>query len=136
MIRDSPDYQPVKMRPSSMDDHSYDGESSIGTDDTDLQAYRDIPSHRVKIYRESVGATNFQHFFPNLNCKQSNQITNFQMVSILVPQSDQASDAAIVRRESVPRSMSVDLPGTTSPRRTPDVENPSPAPLVNLREEQ
>ncbi|PAV82093.1 hypothetical protein WR25_27003 [Diploscapter pachys] len=111
IIRDSPDYQPVKMRPSSMDDHSYDGESSIGTDDTDLQAYRDIPSHRVKIYRES-------------------------MVSILVPQSDQASDAAIVRRESVPRSMSTDLPGTTSPRRTPDVENPSPAPLVNLREEQ
>lgn len=76
-------------------------------------------------------------FCPNLSCNQSNQVVNFQMVSILVPQSDQASDAAIVRRESVPRSMSTDLPGTTiSPRRTPDVENPSPAPLVNLREEQ
>uniref|UniRef100_A0A1I7TKT0 LAM_G_DOMAIN domain-containing protein n=1 Tax=Caenorhabditis tropicalis TaxID=1561998 RepID=A0A1I7TKT0_9PELO len=73
IMRDSPDYAPVKMRRSSMDGVSIDDDGSIGTDDTDLQAYRDIPSHRVKIYRES-------------------------MVSILVPSIDQPAEAAIVKR--------------------------------------
>ncbi|CAL2029566.1 unnamed protein product [Caenorhabditis brenneri] len=73
IMRDSPDYAPVKMRRNSMDGISIDDDGSIGTDDTDLQAYRDIPSHRVKIYRES-------------------------MVSILVPSIDQPAEAAIVKR--------------------------------------
>ncbi|PIC49909.1 hypothetical protein B9Z55_001019 [Caenorhabditis nigoni] len=54
IMRDSPDYAPVKMRRDSISGVSVDDDGSIGTDDTDLQAYRDIPSHRVKIYRESV----------------------------------------------------------------------------------
>uniref|UniRef100_A0A8R1IXJ2 Uncharacterized protein n=1 Tax=Caenorhabditis japonica TaxID=281687 RepID=A0A8R1IXJ2_CAEJA len=58
IMRDSPDYAPVKMRTGhsqlSLNDDHDDDDESIGTDDTDLQAYRDIPSHRVKIYRESV----------------------------------------------------------------------------------
>ncbi|KAK6011852.1 hypothetical protein OSTOST_23050, partial [Ostertagia ostertagi] len=55
---------------------SYDGDGSIGTDDTDLNAYRDIPSHRVKVYRES-------------------------MVSILVPGVDQPSEAIVKRIPSL-----------------------------------
>ncbi|CAP24962.2 Protein CBR-BAM-2 [Caenorhabditis briggsae] len=73
IMRDSPDYAPVKMRRDSISGVSVDDDGSIGTDDTDLQAYRDIPSHRVKIYRES-------------------------MVSILVPSIDQPAEAAIVKR--------------------------------------
>ncbi|CAI2305263.1 unnamed protein product [Caenorhabditis sp. 36 PRJEB53466] len=73
IMRDSPDYAPVKMRRDSLGGVSMDEDGSIGTDDTDLQAYRDIPSHRVKIYRES-------------------------MVSILVPSIDQPAEAAIVKR--------------------------------------
>ncbi|KAF1769079.1 hypothetical protein GCK72_000892 [Caenorhabditis remanei] len=74
IMRDSPDYAPVKMRRESLSGVSMgDDDGSIGTDDTDLQAYRDIPSHRVKIYRES-------------------------MVSILVPSIDQPAEAAIVKR--------------------------------------
>lgn len=57
MMRDSPDYAPVKLRRGSSN-FSFHDDNSIGTDDTDLNAYRDIPSHRVKIYRESVS----EHF--------------------------------------------------------------------------
>ncbi|CAD6194769.1 unnamed protein product [Caenorhabditis auriculariae] len=109
IMRDSPDYQPVKLRRNSIAETiSYDGDGSLGTDDTDLQAYRDIPSHRVKIYRES-------------------------MVSILVPSSDQANDAAIVKRSS---SVIVVQPETSegSPQR-PTPSSDSPAPLVNVNDD-
>ncbi|KAJ1358788.1 hypothetical protein KIN20_017307 [Parelaphostrongylus tenuis] len=73
ILRDSPDYS-VKLRLSKDESIStYDGDGSIGTEDTDLNAYRDIPSHRVKIYRES-------------------------MVSILVPGVDQPNNAIVVKR--------------------------------------
>nr|CDJ91463.1 CRE-BAM-2 protein [Haemonchus contortus] len=76
ILRDSPDYS-VKLRSNRTDSvSSYDGDGSIGTDDTDLNAYRDIPSHRVKVYRES-------------------------MVSILVPGVDQPSEAIVKRISSV-----------------------------------
>ncbi|KHJ75347.1 hypothetical protein OESDEN_25037 [Oesophagostomum dentatum] len=59
ILRDSPDYS-VKLRSNKTEsESSYDGDGSIGTDDTDLNAYRDIPSHRVKIYRESVRTVPF-----------------------------------------------------------------------------
>lgn len=74
ILRDSPDYQPVKLRRDSLDSQSFDGDGSLGTDDTDLHAYRDIHSHRVKVYRES-------------------------MVSILIPSLDQPVEAAIVKRD-------------------------------------
>ncbi|CAB3407445.1 unnamed protein product [Caenorhabditis bovis] len=84
IMRDSPDYGPVKLRNGDLGDLS-DEDASIGTDDTDLQAYRDIPSHRVKIYRES-------------------------MVSILVPSIDQPAEAAIVKRPSIGSQKHSDAP--------------------------
>lgn len=88
IMRDSPDYAPVKLRRDSIGGVSMDEDGSIGTDDTDLQAYRDIPSHRVKIYRESVRA----------ECERLLQSNHFQMVSILVPSMDMPAEAAIVKR--------------------------------------
>ncbi|KAL6731296.1 hypothetical protein Aduo_002174 [Ancylostoma duodenale] len=84
ILRDSPDYS-VKLRSNKTEsESSYDGDGSIGTDDTDLNAYRDIPSHRVKIYRES-------------------------MVSILVPGMDQPSEAIVKRVPSTERVASTPL---------------------------
>ncbi|KHJ91469.1 hypothetical protein OESDEN_08667, partial [Oesophagostomum dentatum] len=84
ILRDSPDYS-VKLRSNKTEsESSYDGDGSIGTDDTDLNAYRDIPSHRVKIYRES-------------------------MVSILVPGMDQPSEAIVKRVPSTERATSTPL---------------------------
>ncbi|CAI5438747.1 unnamed protein product [Caenorhabditis angaria] len=90
IMRDSPDYGPVKLRTGSIGGLSLDDDTSIGTDDTDLQAYRDIPSHRVKIYRES-------------------------MVSILVPSIDQPAEAAIVKRPSSSVSADAKLSDTHAP---------------------
>ncbi|VDM61984.1 unnamed protein product [Angiostrongylus costaricensis] len=84
ILRDSPDYS-VKMRLSKTESIStYDGDGSIGTEDTDLNAYRDIPSHRVKIYRES-------------------------MVSILVPGVDQPNNAIVKRVPSTGSDLSAPL---------------------------
>ncbi|KAE9418664.1 hypothetical protein Angca_001326 [Angiostrongylus cantonensis] len=84
ILRDSPDYS-VKMRLSKAESVStYDGDGSIGTEDTDLNAYRDIPSHRVKIYRES-------------------------MVSILVPGVDQPNNAIVKRVPSTGNDLSAPL---------------------------
>ncbi|ETN84909.1 hypothetical protein NECAME_06634 [Necator americanus] len=84
ILRDSPDYS-VKLRSNRTEsESSYDGDGSIGTDDTDLNAYRDIPSHRVKIYRES-------------------------MVSILVPGVDQPNEAIVKRMSSTERVASTPL---------------------------
>ncbi|PIO76811.1 hypothetical protein TELCIR_01109 [Teladorsagia circumcincta] len=91
ILRDSPDYS-VKMRSNRTESvSSYDGDGSIGTDDTDLNAYRDIPSHRVKVYRES-------------------------MVSILVPGVDQPSEAIVKR---IPSLDKVSTPPLLAPSPAP-----------------
>ncbi|EPB66208.1 hypothetical protein ANCCEY_14702 [Ancylostoma ceylanicum] len=98
ILRDSPDYS-VKLRSNKTEsESSYDGDGSIGTDDTDLNAYRDIPSHRVKIYRES-------------------------MVSILVPGMDQPSEAIVKRVPSTERVASTPLlPPSPAPLVRAEVE--------------
>ncbi|WKX90023.1 hypothetical protein Q1695_009117 [Nippostrongylus brasiliensis] len=91
ILRDSPDYS-VKMRSTRTESiSSYDADGSIGTDDTDLNAYRDIHSHRVKIYRES-------------------------MVSILVPGVDQPGEAIVKR---VPTPEKVHTPPLLAPSPAP-----------------
>ncbi|CAI4230104.1 unnamed protein product [Auanema sp. JU1783] len=96
MLRSSPDY-PVKLRRDFMETTSLHDDSSIGTDDTDLNAYRDIHSHRVKIYRES-------------------------MVSILVPSLDYTHEAAIVKRQSLNEVTSPSPPFSSSPAPLVDVQ--------------